>query len=70
VSVVYRGRVVKRVPLVTASRVEGAGFLRRATSALGGTAAALALLALLGVAAFLALRVRATRGMRGKRTAR
>ena len=70
VSVVYRGHVVKRVPLVTASRVEGAGFLRRATSALGGPAPSIALLALLGVAAFLALRVRATRGMRGERTAR
>jgi D-alanyl-D-alanine carboxypeptidase (penicillin-binding protein 5/6) len=70
VSVVYRGRVVKRVPLVTASRVEGAGFVRRVTSGLGGPAPAIALLVLLGVAAFLALRVRATRGMRGERAAR
>jgi D-alanyl-D-alanine carboxypeptidase (penicillin-binding protein 5/6) len=71
VSVVYRGRVVKRVPLVTAAPVEGAGWLRRFTSSVGGPAAALALLALLGVAALLvALRVRATRGMRGERAAR
>src|SRR4051794_19649313 len=71
VSVVYRGRVVKRVPLVTASRVEGAGFVRRFTSFLGGTAPTLALIALLGIAALLvALRVRATRGMRGERATR
>jgi D-alanyl-D-alanine carboxypeptidase (penicillin-binding protein 5/6) len=70
VSVVYRGRVVKRVPLVTASAVQGAGFVRRLTSGLGGTAAAIALLLVLGVAAFLGIRVRATRGMRGERAAR
>jgi hypothetical protein len=62
--------VVKRVPLVTASAVKGAGFLRRLTSGLGGTAAAIALLLVLGVAGFLAIRVRATRGMRGERAAR
>jgi serine-type D-Ala-D-Ala carboxypeptidase (penicillin-binding protein 5/6) len=67
--VIYRGRVVKSVPLVTASRVEGAGIVRKATSALGGPFPAIALLGFLGAAALLALRVRATRVMRGERRA-
>jgi D-alanyl-D-alanine carboxypeptidase (penicillin-binding protein 5/6) len=70
VQVVYRGRVVRSVPLVTASPVEGAGFLRKAASSLGGPLPTLALLALLGAAATLALRVRATRVMRGERAPR
>ena len=56
--VVQRGRVVRTVPLVTASSVEGAGIVRRGLSALGGPLPALALLALLGAAGWLALRVR------------
>jgi D-alanyl-D-alanine carboxypeptidase (penicillin-binding protein 5/6) len=70
VQVLYRGRVVQSVPLVTASPVEGAGILRRAASSLGGPLAALALLGFLGAAGWLALRVRATRVMRGERAAR
>ena len=67
VKVVYRGRVVRTVPLVTASEVEGAGFVRKATSGIGGTFVAIALIALLGAAALLALRVRSRRGSpRGK----
>ena len=70
-SVVYDGRVIRRVPLVTATRVKGAGFLRKATASLGGPAPTLALLLLVGVAAaLLGLRIRANRGMRGERAAR
>jgi serine-type D-Ala-D-Ala carboxypeptidase (penicillin-binding protein 5/6) len=68
--VVYRGKVVRSVPLVTASPVEGAGFLRKAASSIGGPLPAIAFLALLGAAGYLALRVRATRVMRGERAAR
>jgi serine-type D-Ala-D-Ala carboxypeptidase (penicillin-binding protein 5/6) len=67
ISVVYRGRVVRRVPLVTASSIEGASFLQKAASKLGGPLPTLALLGLLGATALLALRVRATRGMRRER---
>lgn len=67
VDVVYRGRVVRRVPLVTASPVEGAGVLRKAASSLGGPLPALALLGLVGTTALLGLRVRATRGIRRER---
>jgi D-alanyl-D-alanine carboxypeptidase (penicillin-binding protein 5/6) len=68
--VIYRGRVVQSVPLVTASPVEGAGILRKASSSLGGPLPALALLGLLGAAGLLALRVRSTRVMRGEKAAR
>jgi D-alanyl-D-alanine carboxypeptidase (penicillin-binding protein 5/6) len=60
--VLYGGRVVRNVPLVAASDVAGAGFVRKATSHIGGTLAAVALLALLGAAALLALRMRSRRG--------
>jgi D-alanyl-D-alanine carboxypeptidase (penicillin-binding protein 5/6) len=70
IQVLYRGHVVKTVPLVTASPVQGAGILRKVSSALGGPLAALALLGLVAAAALLALRVRATRVMRGERAAR
>jgi D-alanyl-D-alanine carboxypeptidase (penicillin-binding protein 5/6) len=70
VEVIYRGHVVQSVPLVTASPVAGAGFLRKAASSLGGPLPALALLGLLGAAGLLALRIRATRVMRGERAAR
>jgi D-alanyl-D-alanine carboxypeptidase (penicillin-binding protein 5/6) len=68
--VVYRGRVVRSVPLVAASPVQGASFLRKAASPFGGPLPALALLAFLGAAATLALRVRSTRVMRGEKAAR
>jgi D-alanyl-D-alanine carboxypeptidase (penicillin-binding protein 5/6) len=68
--VVQRGRVVRTVPLVTASPVEGAGIVRRALSSVGGPLPAIALLALIGAAGWLALRVRATRGKRQERAAR
>jgi D-alanyl-D-alanine carboxypeptidase (penicillin-binding protein 5/6) len=68
--VLQDGRVVRTVPLVTASPVEGAGILRRASSSVGGPLAALALLALIGAAGWLALRVRAKRGKRRERAAR
>jgi D-alanyl-D-alanine carboxypeptidase (penicillin-binding protein 5/6) len=65
--VVYRDRVVRRVPLVTASPVRGAGLVRKAASSIGGPGAAVALLAVLGAAALLALRVRALRGTKRER---
>jgi D-alanyl-D-alanine carboxypeptidase (penicillin-binding protein 5/6) len=70
VQVVYRGRVVQTVPLVTASAVEGAGFFRKATHSLGGPLPTLALIGFLGAAGMLAFRVRSTRVMRGERAAR
>jgi D-alanyl-D-alanine carboxypeptidase (penicillin-binding protein 5/6) len=70
VQVVYRGKVVQSVPLVTASAVQGAGFLRKATGSFGGPLPTLALIAFLGAAATLALRVRSTRVMRGEKAAR
>jgi serine-type D-Ala-D-Ala carboxypeptidase (penicillin-binding protein 5/6) len=68
--VVYRDRVVKTVPLVTASPVQGAGLLRKAVSSVGGPGAAVALLALLGAIVILALRIRASRGIRERERAR
>jgi|tagenome__1003787_1003787.scaffolds.fasta_scaffold20986638_2 D-alanyl-D-alanine carboxypeptidase (penicillin-binding protein 5/6) len=70
VQVVYRGKVVQSVPLVTASSVQGAGFLRKAAGSLGGPLPTIALIAFLGAAATLALRVRSTRTMRGEKAAR
>jgi D-alanyl-D-alanine carboxypeptidase (penicillin-binding protein 5/6) len=61
VQVLVRGKVERTVPLVTASEVEGAGFVRKATAPFGGTLAAVALLALLAVALLIGLRVRALR---------
>ena len=68
--VVYRGKVVQSVPLVTASPVQGAGLIQKATNSLGGPLPTLALIAFLGAAATLALRVRSTRAMRGEKAAR
>jgi D-alanyl-D-alanine carboxypeptidase (penicillin-binding protein 5/6) len=68
--VVYRDRVVKTVPLVTASPVQGAGLLRKAVSSVGGAGAAVALLALLGGIMIVALRIRAGRGTRKRERAR
>ena len=64
IAVVYRGRVVRTVPLVTASAVPGAAFLRRATSPLGGPLAALAFVGLAGATVLVGLRVRQTRAAR------
>jgi D-alanyl-D-alanine carboxypeptidase (penicillin-binding protein 5/6) len=68
--VVYRDRVVRRVPLVTASSVRGAGLVRRGVSSIGGPGAAVALLAVLAAVALLALRLRTTRGTRRRERAR
>jgi serine-type D-Ala-D-Ala carboxypeptidase (penicillin-binding protein 5/6) len=67
VQVLVRGRVVRTVPLVTASDVEGAGLVRKATAPLGGGLAAVALLALLVGIALVALRMRAIRKGQGGR---
>jgi D-alanyl-D-alanine carboxypeptidase (penicillin-binding protein 5/6) len=67
--VVQDGRVVRTVPLVTASPVEGAGIFRRALATLGGPLPAIALLALIGAAGWLALSIRANRGRRRQRAA-
>jgi D-alanyl-D-alanine carboxypeptidase (penicillin-binding protein 5/6) len=64
VEVVQDGRVVRTVPLVTASPVQGAGILRRGLASLGGPLPAIALLALIGAAGWLALRIRTNRGKR------
>lgn len=68
--VVQGERVVRTVPLVTASSVEGAGILRRALASVGGPLTAVALLALIGAAGWLALRVSGKRGKRRERAAR
>jgi D-alanyl-D-alanine carboxypeptidase (penicillin-binding protein 5/6) len=65
IQVLVRGRLVQTVPLVTASSVEAAGIVRKATAPFGGTLSAVALLALLCVLVLAVLRVRALR--RGKR---
>jgi D-alanyl-D-alanine carboxypeptidase (penicillin-binding protein 5/6) len=70
VEVVQRGKVVRRVPLVTASSVRGASTLHKAVASIGGPGAAVALLLVLGVAGMLALRVRANRSTRGRERAR
>ena len=70
IQVIYRGRVVRTVPLVTGSAVKGAGFLRRAASSFGGPLPAIALLALVGAAALFGLRARAIRLTRATRGAR
>jgi D-alanyl-D-alanine carboxypeptidase (penicillin-binding protein 5/6) len=63
VALVYRGKVVRRVPLVTAKAVPAASLPRKVIATLGFPLAALAFLAL--VAGCLgALRVRALRGAR------
>jgi D-alanyl-D-alanine carboxypeptidase (penicillin-binding protein 5/6) len=69
VQVIYRGRVVRTVPLVLSSAVAGAGLVRKATSSVGGPLAAVALLVLLGVVLLLALRWRSRRGSPGGKAA-
>jgi D-alanyl-D-alanine carboxypeptidase (penicillin-binding protein 5/6) len=61
ISVSYRDKVVRRVPLVTAEPVEEASAWHKATAAVGGVTAALAFLGLVGLGAFALLRVRSTR---------
>jgi D-alanyl-D-alanine carboxypeptidase (penicillin-binding protein 5/6) len=68
VQVLVRGRVVRTVPLVTATPVAAASFVRKATAPIGGALAAIALLALLFVALLVALRVRAVRKSLGGTT--
>ena len=70
VRVIYRGRVVRTVPLVTASPVEGAGLLEKAAAGLGGPLPALAFAGLVVATALLGWRVLSTRGMRREREAR
>ena len=70
VQVVYRGKVVQTVPLVTASPIQGASFIQKATNSFGGPLPTVALIAFLGAAATLALRIRSTRVMRRERAAR
>jgi D-alanyl-D-alanine carboxypeptidase (penicillin-binding protein 5/6) len=60
VSVIYRGKVVRRVPLVTASNVPAASFTRKVIATFGWPLAALALLALVAVC-LAGLRARASR---------
>jgi D-alanyl-D-alanine carboxypeptidase (penicillin-binding protein 5/6) len=68
--VVYRDRVVRTVPLVTASPVQGAGLVRKAVASVGGLGAAIALVVLIGAVALLALRIRGSRGIRERERAR
>jgi D-alanyl-D-alanine carboxypeptidase (penicillin-binding protein 5/6) len=65
----YRGRVVRRVPLVTGEAVRGATVWDKIASAVGGSAAALAFLALAALAALAILRVRNAR-RRGRQAVR
>ena len=60
-SVSYRDKVVRRVPLVTAEPVRGASTWDKITSSAGGSVAALAFLALATLAGLAALRVRRER---------
>jgi D-alanyl-D-alanine carboxypeptidase (penicillin-binding protein 5/6) len=62
--VIYQGRVVRSVPLLTATPVPEAGPLRKVASALGGPLPAVALLVFAGAAALAAFRVRRRRGRR------
>jgi D-alanyl-D-alanine carboxypeptidase (penicillin-binding protein 5/6) len=65
VQVVYRGRVVRTVPLVLMTPVAGAGFVRKVTSGIGGPLAAVAFVILLGAVLLLVLRVRSKNGSLG-----
>ena len=67
--VTYRGRVVRRVPLVTAAAVRGASAWEKARSQPGAVAAALALLVVAALAGFRVLRVLNRRG-RGREAVR
>jgi hypothetical protein len=67
VDVLVRGRVVRSVPLVTAERVAGAGFVRKATAAIGGAPVAVALILLIVAVVLFTLRKRAQRKIPGGR---
>jgi D-alanyl-D-alanine carboxypeptidase (penicillin-binding protein 5/6) len=67
IQVLVRGRVVRSVALVTAGRVAGAGFVRKATAAIGGTPVAVALLLLIVAASLFTLRKRVLRKSPGGR---
>lgn len=60
-TVSYRGKAVRRVPLVTAEPVRGASAWDKLTAAVGWGGAALAFLALAGIAALAVVRVRNSR---------
>ena len=64
VSVVHRGKVVRRVPLVTAAEVPGAGAIRRLTAMLGIALTVIVILAILVASMLVALRIRAVRRRR------
>jgi D-alanyl-D-alanine carboxypeptidase (penicillin-binding protein 5/6) len=61
VAVSYRGRVVRRVPVVTATAVQGASTLDKLVAAIDSGGVALALIGFAGLAGLTALRVRAVR---------
>jgi D-alanyl-D-alanine carboxypeptidase (penicillin-binding protein 5/6) len=69
VQVTYRGRVVKRVPLVTAEPVRGATTYEKFIAGVGGGGAAIGFALLAVVGGLAALRLRAAR-RRGKKVAR
>ena len=69
VAVSYRGRVVRRVPLVTAAPVPEASTWTKLTSGFGGGAVALAFLALVGLTGIAAVRIRSAR-RKGRRSTR
>ena len=64
VAIVYRGRTVRRIPVVTAEAVPGAGLLRKVTATVGGPLTAAAVAAILLGAGLIALRLRASRRRR------
>jgi len=68
ITVSYRDKVVRRVPLVTAEPVREASTWHKATAAVGGGTAAIAFLGLVGLGALALLRVQSTR-RRGSRAA-
>jgi D-alanyl-D-alanine carboxypeptidase (penicillin-binding protein 5/6) len=68
-TVTYRNKVVRRIPLVTAEPVKAAGTIRKIHSNLGGAGTAVALLVLALLLGLAALRVNAVR-RRGRRVAR
>jgi serine-type D-Ala-D-Ala carboxypeptidase (penicillin-binding protein 5/6) len=66
VRVVVGGKVVRTVPLVTATEVPGAGFLRKLSESIGGVLVTIAVLAVLIACTLVALRARAVRLQRAR----
>jgi len=64
VAVLRDGKVIRRVPLLTAERVPGAGLPRRVASSLGLSLTALVLLVIVSLAAIVGIRVRQRRRTR------